>query len=72
MVWTQKEDTIVRKVLDTLVAHAGLLLPMLHEPFVLETCATDLGYGGVLLYSSGGKLLPVGCASTLKMHVTGS
>ena len=49
MVWTQREDAIVRKVLDTLVAHAGLLLPTLHEPFVLETCATDLGYGGVLL-----------------------
>ena len=71
--WTARETAIVERVLTTLATHAGLKLPEPARPFTLDACATDLGYGGVLLQQDiSGALQPVGFASTLKTRKTGS
>ena len=46
--WTPRHDTIVQQVLNQLVTHAGLQLPDVNAPFMLEAYDLTSGYGGIL------------------------
>ena len=61
--WTWRHDALVKRILDTVEAHEGLLIPKSDEPFVLEIDVGTDGYGGILLQEKEGSLLPIACTS---------
>lgn len=61
--WTWRHDALVKRILEMVEAHEGLLIPNADEPFVLEVDVGTDGYGGILLQERDGSLLPNACTS---------
>lgn len=63
IVWTEKHQHLLEKLLDHLVGPPILAFPDFNKPFVLHTDASNLGLGAVLYQEQEGKLRVIAYAS---------
>lgn len=61
--WGPEQEHALRRLVSVLADTAELQLPDLNREFVIQTDASDLGLGAVLLQEHGGVLRPVAFAS---------
>lgn len=61
--WGQEQEAALRGLTKVLADTAELQLPDLNREFVIQTDASDLGLGAILLQEHGGALRPIAFAS---------
>lgn len=61
--WGQEQEAALRRLTKLLANTAELQLPDLNREFVIQTDASDLGLGAILLQEHGGALRPIAFAS---------
>lgn len=61
--WGEEQENSLRQLAKAVADTASLKLPDLNRPFVIQTDASDLGVGAVLLQMEGEQLRPVAFAS---------
>ena len=61
--WTQNEEAAYQQILKIVQQNNILSFPDFSKPFILETDASGIGLGAVLLQEQGGKVRPIQFAS---------
>ena len=63
IIWENSQEFAFRSLKSCLVKAPVLHLPDINQPFILQTDASDIGLGAVLLQTHGGEKFPVAYAS---------